>query len=77
MKNYEIVKKLEEMEKTIAYLKKQLKNSDDVQLSPLQAAVRVITTAKSTNDEIKTALNTLVQTAQQLSFKQLFLQKCY
>ena len=56
------------MEKTIAYLKKQLKGEQE--LTPLSRAVKIITGGKSTSVEVKNALQTLIETPQPLSFKQ-------
>ena len=68
MNNNEIYKKLDQIERTIAFLKKQLKNDQDN--SPLSKAVRTITGGKSTTEQVKDALEVLVETPQPLSWKQ-------
>ena len=68
MNTNDIIKKLDQMERTITYLKKQLKGEQDT--SPLSRAIRTITGGKSTSEEVKNAFQTLIDTPQALSFKQ-------
>ncbi len=71
MNNAEIVKKLEEIDKTVRYLVSQLKkNEEPKEMSPIQKAVRIATCSKSTEEEVKEALQTLIETPQTLSIKQ-------
>lgn len=68
MTEQEIVKKLEDVEKQVKYLIGQLKNNKE--MSPTQKAIKVITGSKSTNEQVKNALQTLVQSPDSLSVKQ-------
>lgn len=69
MNTQDIIKKLDEMEKTIGYLKKQIKGEMD--LNPVQKAVKVITASKSTSAQVKDALDTLANSPSTLSYKQV------
>lgn len=69
MTEQEIVKKLEDVEKQVKYLINQLKNNKE--MSPTQKAIKVVTGSKSTTQQVKAALQTLVQSPTPLSVKQV------
>ena len=68
MTEKEMITKLEQMEDTIRSMIAQLRGNKE--LSPIQAAVRDITSSKSTRDKVKESLNLLCETPEQLSIKQ-------
>ena len=68
MTNDQIFKKLEEIDKQVRYLMNQLKENKE--MTPTQKAIKVITGIKSTNEQVKNALQTLVQSPDSLSAKQ-------
>lgn len=70
MNNNQIIKKLQEMNKTINGLIKELKGNSTAQLSPFQRAVKVATSKNSTDDQVKEALNVFVESAEQLTVNQ-------
>ena len=69
MNTQQIFKQIEQIEKQLAYLKKQLKNEQDS--SPLSRAIKIVTGGHSSSQQVKDALQTLVNTPQALSPKQL------
>lgn len=71
MNNYEMIKKLEGIQKEVKYLINQLKNNNDQQMSPTQQAVKSITCSKSTAEDVKKGLETLCSTPDSLSAKQV------
>lgn len=71
MDNTNILKTIEQIEKQLAYLKKQLKGTPTQDQSPLSKAIKTITGGHSTTEEVKGALQTLIDTPQPLSPKQL------
>lgn len=77
MNNTEILKKLEEIERTVKFLIKELKgNAVPAQLSPFQRAVKVATSKNSSDDEVKDALKVFVDSAEQMTVNQ-FAFVCY
>lgn len=64
------LKRLEEIQKQVKSLINQLKNNQQQEMSPTQKAIKVITGSKSTNEQVKNALQTLVQSPDSLSVKQ-------
>ena len=70
MTQEQIYKKLEEIEKQVKYLKNQLKNNDQQELGPVQKAVKTVTCSKSTVEQVKDALQVLVESPQGMSVKQ-------
>ena len=73
MADKNILKKLEEIEKQVKSLINQLKNENEQtqELSPIQFAVKTVTCSKSTNQQVKDALQILVESPEPLSVKQV------
>lgn len=71
MTEQEIIKRLEEMNKNINYLIKEIKGNQTQNMSPLQTAVRTITGSKSSVEDVKQALQFLCQSPEPLSVKQV------
>ena len=65
-----MIKRLEEIEKTVKSMIAELKGGQIQMLNPVQKAVKDITTCKSTRDEVKSALEVLCGTPEVLSVKQ-------
>lgn len=68
MTNNQILKRLHQIEETTNCLIQHFRHNTD--LNPLQQAVATVTGGHSTDDEVKQALQTLVDSPQPLSFKQ-------
>lgn len=71
MNNTEMIKKLEDIQKQVKYLINQLKNNSQQEMNPTQKAVKSITCSKSTTEQVKQGLETLCNTPDSLSAKQV------
>ena len=71
MNDYEMIKKLEDIQKQVKYLINQLKNNSQKQMNPTQKAVKAITCSKSTTEDVKNGLDVLCNTPDPLSAKQV------
>lgn len=73
MNQKEILKKLEEIEKTVKTMIAELKGNQKQQaaMGPLQIAVKTITSSSSSTEDIKQALQFLCQSPEPLSVKQV------
>ena len=69
MNTQDIYKKLDQIEKQVKYLKSQLKSNtkQTEELSPVQKAIKTITSKTASEQQVKDSLNVIVQSSQQLT----------
>ena len=70
MDKKQVIKKLEEIQKQVNYLIKQMKGFEQEDVSPFSQAVKIATAKNSTDEEVKKALEVFGQSPQALTVNQ-------